>query len=48
MADLVAVVIAAGQAERDEMARALADLQELSDEEAERLLADAAQSQGKI
>ncbi len=45
VADLAAV-IAAGQTGRDEMARALADVEELSDEEAERLLAEAKQAEG--
>lgn len=45
----LAVIIAARQVgERDETVDALADLEELSEEEAERLLADAAQSKGKI
>ena len=46
VADL-AVVIAAGQVERNEMADTLADLEELSEEEAERLLANMAQDQGE-
>ena len=45
VADL-AVVIAPGQTERDKMASALADLENLSDEEAERLLAEATQAEG--
>jgi acyl-CoA synthetase (AMP-forming)/AMP-acid ligase II/acyl carrier protein len=45
VADL-AVVIAPGQTERDKMAIALADLENLSDEEAERLLAEAKQAEG--
>lgn len=42
----LAVLIAAGQAERDEIASALADLEELSDEEAERLLTEAMHTEG--
>ena len=45
----LAVVIAARQVgERDETADTLADLEELSEEEAERLLANAARDQGEL